>query len=65
MPHLASLLREDVREVVRESDVIVASQRCAPVEALREVAREGQALVDVNGWRELRELPWKYEGLCW
>lgn len=65
MPHLASLLRDDVRAVVRESDVIVASQRCAPLAEIREAARPGQSLVDVNGWRELSDLPWTYEGLCW
>jgi GDP-mannose 6-dehydrogenase len=65
MPHLASLLRDDVRAVVRESDIIVASQRCAAVAEIREAARAGQVVVDVNGWRELDGLPWSYEGLCW
>jgi GDP-mannose 6-dehydrogenase len=65
MPHLARLLEGDVSDVVRPSEVIVAAQRCADVGALRAAASAEQHLVDVNGWPELRTLPWQYEGLCW
>lgn len=65
MPHLASLLKEDAREVVENSDLLVASQKCVPVENLAAWARPGQSVIDVNGWRELQTLPWTYEGLCW
>ncbi len=65
MPHLASLLKENVTEVIEGSDIIVASQKCCPVEDLKSLAREGQWLIDVNGWRELKDLAWAYEGLCW
>ena len=65
MPHLASLLRETAEEVVNESDIIVASQKCVSVEALRGVVKADQCVIDVNGWRELETLAWRYEGLCW
>lgn len=65
MPHLASLLRETAEEVVSESDIIVASQKCVGVEALRGIVKAEQCVIDVNGWRELETLAWKYEGLCW
>jgi GDP-mannose 6-dehydrogenase len=65
MPHLASLLRETAEEVVSESDIIVASQKCVSVEALRGVVKADQCVIDVNGWRELETLAWRYEGLCW
>jgi len=65
MPHLAQLLKDSAGEVVRESDVIVASQKCVEVETLREVATAGKHVIDVNGWPELRTLPWRYEGVCW
>jgi len=29
------------------------------------VARPEQRVIDVNGWRELKALPWQYEGFCW
>lgn len=65
MPHLAQLLCSSAEEVVRESDVIVASQKCADVESLRNVARAGKSVIDVNGWSELKSLSWAYEGICW
>ena len=65
MPHLASLLRASAREVVEDSELIVASQKCVPVEDLRTWVTDQQSVIDVNGWRELMTLPWQYEGLCW
>lgn len=65
MPHLASLLKADAREVVEDSDLIVASQKCVSVSDLGAWAKPGQNVIDVNGWRDLQTLPWKYEGLCW
>ena len=65
MPHLASLLRETAEEVVRDCDLIVVSQKCVNIEALRTAVRADQNVIDVNGWRELEDLPWAYEGLCW
>ncbi|MCW0218197.1 MAG: nucleotide sugar dehydrogenase, partial [Prosthecobacter sp.] len=65
MPHLASLLREDAREVVESSELIVASQKCVKMEELSTWVKPTQSVIDVNGWRDLQSLPWKYEGLCW
>ena len=65
MPHLAALLRPTVEAAVREAEVVVAAQRCAPLEVLAGVLRAGQHVIDVNGWRELKSLPSSYEGLCW
>jgi len=65
MPHLAQLLCDSAEEVVRESDVIIASQKCVEVESLRSVAGAGKHVIDVNGWPELKALPWSYEGVCW
>lgn len=65
MPHLASLLKEDAQAVVEESDLIVASQKCVSLEDLTAWVKPQQSVIDVNGWRELKTLPWGYEGLCW
>lgn len=65
MPHLAQLLSASAEEVVRESEVIVASQKCVAAESLRGVAGAGKHVIDVNGWPELKTLPWSYEGVCW
>jgi GDP-mannose 6-dehydrogenase len=65
MPHLASLLRPTPAEVVKNSEAIVASQRCARLDELASVVRADQCVIDVNGWQELTTLPWQYEGSCW
>jgi GDP-mannose 6-dehydrogenase len=65
MPHLAQLLKADVAEVLEQSDVIVASQKCVPIGTLKEFARAEHFVIDINGWRELQSLPWTYEGICW
>ncbi len=65
MPHLASLLKEDVREVVEGSELVIVSQKCAKIDELATMVKAEQSVIDVNGWRELSTLPWAYEGLCW
>jgi GDP-mannose 6-dehydrogenase len=65
MPHLASLLRSNPCEVIAKSEVIVASQKCARLDELASVARPEHCVIDVNGWKELQTLPWRYEGVCW
>ncbi|WP_395747341.1 nucleotide sugar dehydrogenase [Prosthecobacter sp.] len=65
MPHLAQLLRQDAAQVLQSSDVIVASQKCVPLDLLRQHAHAGQHLIDINRWDDLRTLPWHYEGVCW
>ncbi|MEZ5384389.1 MAG: nucleotide sugar dehydrogenase [Prosthecobacter sp.] len=65
MPHLAQLLKADAAEVLGNSDVIVASQKCVPIDLITAMAQPDQCVIDVNGWRELKALPWHYEGICW
>ncbi|HEY2574081.1 MAG TPA: nucleotide sugar dehydrogenase [Verrucomicrobiaceae bacterium] len=65
MPHLASLLRSSPGEVIAQSEVIVAAQRCARPDELMAAAQAGQFVIDVNGWSELKSAAWTYEGLCW
>jgi GDP-mannose 6-dehydrogenase len=65
MPHLAALLRRSPAEVVEQSEVILAAQRCARLDELAAHARAEHHLIDVNDWPELKSLPWHYEGICW
>jgi GDP-mannose 6-dehydrogenase len=65
MPHLAQLLKAGAEEVLEKSDIIVVSQKCVALDLLARIARSDQCVIDVNGWRELQDLPWKYEGICW
>ncbi|HWN17728.1 MAG TPA: nucleotide sugar dehydrogenase [Gemmatimonadales bacterium] len=65
MPHLASLLCPDLATALGARGLVVAAQQCAPIADLKRYATAAHHVLDVNGWPELRELPWKYEGLCW
>jgi GDP-mannose 6-dehydrogenase len=65
MPHLAQLLRRSPVEVIEQCDVIVASQKCARPDELAAAATADKCVIDVNGWSDLKMLPWKYEGTCW
>jgi GDP-mannose 6-dehydrogenase len=65
MPHLASLLKADIADVISHAQLLVISQPCAPLATLRQHAKADQHVIDVNGWRELEGLAWSYEGLCW
>lgn len=65
MPHLESLLKNDAAEVVEHGELLIASQKCIPLEQLSRLAKPEQQVIDINGWRDLATLPWRYEGLCW
>jgi GDP-mannose 6-dehydrogenase len=65
MPHLASYLHADLGQALGKQGLVVAAQRCASLEELRQTITGQHRILDVNGWPELRELPSTYEGLCW
>jgi GDP-mannose 6-dehydrogenase len=65
MPHLASLLCPDLATALGGQGLVIAAQQCAPVADLKRYVTAAHHVLDVNGWPELRELSWKYEGLCW
>lgn len=65
MPHLASLMRSDLGDVLAESDLVIASQPCASLDVIRQHLRPNHHFIDVNGWSALQALPCGYEGFCW
>jgi len=65
MPHLASLLTDDLAGALGETGLVIAAQKCVDVETLRPLITAKHTLLDVNGWPELRDLPGHYEGFCW
>jgi len=64
MPHLASLLHEDLALAAGQQGLIVAAQRCASLADLAKVVTSRHRILDVNGWPELQRMPVKYEGFC-
>lgn len=65
VPHLSSLLCPDLKTALGSRSLVVAAHKCAPLEELKKFVSAKHHVLDVNGWPELRELPWKYEGFCW
>jgi GDP-mannose 6-dehydrogenase len=64
MPHLASLLHEDLGSALGSQGLVIAAQRCVSLAELVKRITPRHHLLDINGWPELRTLP-GYEGLCW
>lgn len=65
MPHLAGLLQPDLAAAVGRSGLLVVSQRCVPLADLARLVTPEHAVLDVNGWADLRRLPAPYQGFCW
>ena len=66
IPHIASLMRSSVDEVVDEAEAIVITNNSA---AYREVAsrtRPGQVLIDFIGIAKRNDrMRAQYDGICW
>ncbi|MGE3313222.1 MAG: nucleotide sugar dehydrogenase [Limisphaerales bacterium] len=65
MPHLASLLHGDLPSAVGPKGLIIVAQECASIDDLARVVTPRHQVLDINGWSELRQLPARYQGLCW
>lgn len=66
LPHIGSLIRADLDEVVKESDVLVVglSDR-ALLDRLRGAVNGAHAVVDLANIPDAGTWPCKVEGLCW
>src|SRR5207247_639381 len=53
MPHLASLLCNDLPAALGRRGVVVAAQRCATSAELEKYLTSEHQILDVNGWQEL------------
>lgn len=65
MPHLAHLLQPELASALGRRGLILAAQKVVPAAQLAPLLTTEHALLDINGWPELRELPARYEGFCW
>lgn len=65
MPHLAQLLRADLSEALGGRGLILAAQRVAGIGDLAARVTGEHAILDINGWPELEQLPARYLGFCW
>jgi GDP-mannose 6-dehydrogenase len=66
IPHIGSLLRSDLKEVVSASDVLVVGlSDTAVLSALRESVRPDQLLLDLVSIPGRENLQVQVNGLCW
>lgn len=65
MPHLASLLKENLKEALGSEGLVIAAQKVASISELASHITQRHVVLDLNGWPELRSLPCRYEGFCW
>jgi len=66
LPHIASLMRSSIDEVVAQAEVVVVANGCADFRGVPQLMREDQILIDLVGIaKDNHELRGKYEGICW
>jgi GDP-mannose 6-dehydrogenase len=67
IPHIGSLLVQDLKSVVGSSDVVVIGTREADAKTLASYLRENQTVIDLVNLDKSRRLAGKvqYEGICW
>jgi GDP-mannose 6-dehydrogenase len=65
IPHVAALLEQDCRNVIRDADVIIVGALLAEaVEAVRSLTTSEQYVLDLAGMPHA-ELAAEYQGVCW
>jgi GDP-mannose 6-dehydrogenase len=67
IPHIGSLLRDDLKEVVQTSEVIIVGTKAASRETLAALLNDKQHVVDLVhlGKAERPTGRFSYEGICW
>jgi GDP-mannose 6-dehydrogenase len=66
LPHIASLMRPSVDEVVAEAEVVVVANGCPTFRRVPRLMREDQVLIDLVGTaRSEGDVRGGYEGICW
>ena len=65
LPHIASLMRPSVEEVVREVEVIVIANGSAGFQRVPQIMCKDQILIDLLGIAKGNCQKGEYEGICW
>ena len=65
LPHIASLMRRCVKDVVTDSEVVVLTNAHHEYRIAHELMRDGQVLVDLVGVPHDRIPSASYHGICW
>ncbi|MDP8924337.1 MAG: nucleotide sugar dehydrogenase [Chloroflexota bacterium] len=66
LPHIASLMRSSIDDVVAEAEVVVVANGSPAFRQVPRLMREDQVLVDLAGAARVNgEMRGGYEGICW
>jgi GDP-mannose 6-dehydrogenase len=66
VPHIGKLMREDLAQVIRDSEVLVVGlAQQAIQDALARGARPDQLVIDLVRLPNRDAIPARVEGLCW
>ena len=66
LPHIASLMRSSIEEVIREAEVVVIANGSTAFGQVPQWLREDQILIDLVGIAKGdAQMRGKYEGICW
>jgi GDP-mannose 6-dehydrogenase len=67
LPHIASLMRKTIHEVIDDSEVLVVTNGSSAFREIATVAREDQIIVDFvgNSKHSSKERNGNYRGICW
>lgn len=66
IPHIASLMTDDLPKLIAESEVLIVAMKNAPViEALDAHTRPEQFLLDLVGLPDRERQGARYQGVCW
>ena len=65
IPHIASLMREDIHQVIESSEVIVIGKKSEEYRAAQEYLNNGRVVLDLVRLIEGGEQSKSYQGICW
>jgi GDP-mannose 6-dehydrogenase len=65
LPHIASLMRNSIRDVVNQSEVVVLTNAHPDYRKAPELLRDGQVLIDLVGVPHDGLRVGAYQGICW
>ncbi len=65
LPHIASLMRTSVDEVLEQAEVVVMTSGSKAFRDVPQRIRTGQVLIDLAGAGRTAEIEGEYDGICW
>ena len=65
IPHISSLLRSSLNDVVERSEVIVVAKKEEEFKVLAEKMNNGRVIIDLVRLFEVKDRREQYQGLCW